>query len=212
MIIYFLNKKSIIKGPFDIMDAHRNRIMKVGDICVREDKCGVSCLLIIDENNRWNTCKRIGYAKGNLGIEGNTLLFSFDGVSKRFGRIKECETICKLFAYEPLHSFFTNAVEILTYKCDQWDIATFSNILTLSPIEIPIKVKKEEHAQYNTCITLFEAYLSNESHHLFVELHSVGNSLRKIYQEIRQKYPDDFRHAMKKFLAENPTKTIYDKQ
>lgn len=212
MTIYFLNKKSIIKGPFDIMDAHRNRIMKVGDICVREDKCGVSCLLIIDENNRWNTCKRIGYAKGNLGIEGNTLLFSFDGVSKRFGRIKECETICKLFAYEPLHSFFTNAVEILTYKCDQWDIATFSNILTLSPIEIPIKVKKEEHAQYNTCITLFERYLSNESHHLFVELHSVGNSLRKIYQEIRQKYPDDFRHAMKKFLAENPTKTIYDKQ
>lgn len=212
MVIYFLNKKSTIKGPFDIMDAYRNRIMKVGDVCIREDNCGVSCLLIIDENNRWNTCKLIGYAKGNLRLEGNTLLFYFDGVSKRFGKIKECETICKLFTYEPLHSFFTNAVEILTYKCDQWNIATFSKILTLSPIKTPTIVKEEEHAKYNTCITLFERYLSNESHHLFVELHSFENSLRKIYQEIRQKYPDDFRHAMKKFLTENPTKTIYDKQ
>lgn len=212
MVIYFVNKGSKIKGPFDIMDAYRNRIMKVGDVCVREDKRGVSCLLIIDENNRWNTCKRIGYAEGNLGLEGNTLLFSFDGVCKRFGRIKACETICELFADEPLHSFFTNAVEILKYKCDLWDIATFPKILTLSPIEMSTMVKEEEHAQYNTSITLFECYLTNESRHLFVELHSVGKSLRKIYQEIRQKYPDDFRYAMKKFLAENPARTIYDKQ
>lgn len=210
MIIYFVNKNSTIKGPYDIMDAHRNRIMKVGDVCIREDRHGVSFLLVVSETNRWNACKCIGYANGDLGLEGNTLLFSFDGLSRRFGMINVIEALCSIFTDEPLHSFFANASDILSYKSDLWDVSTFSRMLSLSPLEIPTMVR-EEPATYNASITKFERYLSKDSRTLFLSLHSQDRTLREVYQIVRQKYPDDFRQAMKLFLRDNPQATIYDK-
>lgn len=210
MVIYFVNKNSTIKGPYDIMDAHRNRIMKVGDVCIREDSHGVSFLLVVSETNRWNACKCIGYAKGNLGLEGNTLLFSFDGLSRRYGKMHEIETLCAIFNEEPLHSFFTNASEILAYKRDLWDVLTFSKMLSLSPLET-LTMVREEPATYNKGITKFEGYLSKDSRTLFLSLHTQDKTLREAYQIVREKYPDDFRQAMKLFLRENPQATIYDK-
>ena len=210
MIIYFVNNNSTIKGPFDIMDAHRNRIMKVGDVCIREDSHGVSFLLVVSETNRWNACKYIGYAKGNLVLEGNTLLFSFDGLSRRYGKMHEIEALCTIFNDEPLHSFFTNASEILAYNRDLWDILTFSKMLSLSPLETPTMVR-EKPATYNKGITKFECYLSKDSRKMFLLLYSEGKTLREVYQIVRQKYPDDFRQAMKLFLRDNPQATIYDK-
>lgn len=209
MIIYFVNKKSTIKGPYDIMDAHRNRIMKVGDVCIREDCHGVSLLMVVSETNRWNACKCIGYAKGKLNLEGNTLLFSFDGLGKRYGRINEIESLLTIFNDEPLHSFFTNAFEILSYNRDLWDVQIFSEILSLSPLEMQAITREESTA--NESVTKFECYLSADSRTLFSLLYSEGKKLREVYNEIRQKYPDDFRKAMKQFLKDNPNATIYSK-
>lgn len=192
------------------MDAHRNRIMKVGDVCIREDSHGVSFLLVVSETNRWNACKCIGYANGDLGLEGNTLLFSFDGLSRRSGMINEIGALCSIFTGEPQHSFFANASDILSYKSDLWDVSTFSRMLSLSPLETPTMVR-EEPATYNTSITKFERYLSKDSRMLFLSLHSQGKTLREVYQIVRQKYPDDFRQAMKLFLKDNPQATIYNK-
>lgn len=192
------------------MDAHRTRIMKVGDVCIHEDSHGVSFLLVVSETNRWNACKCIGYANGGLGLEGNTLLFSFDGLSRRYGKMNIIELLCSIFSDEPLHSFFTNASEILAYKSDLWDVSTFSRMLSLSPLEIPT-MAREESATYKTSITKFESYLSKDSRTLFLSLHSQDKTLREVYQIIRQKYPDDFRQAMKLFLKDNPQATIYDK-
>lgn len=209
MIIYFVNKNSTIKGPFDIMDAHRNRIMKVGNVCIRETSQGVSFLLVVSETNRWNACKCIGYAKGDLGLEGNTLLFSFDGLSRRYGAINKIEALCTIFDEEPLHSFFTNAFEILSYNSDLWDVSTFSRMLSLSPLETPTMLR-EEPVTYNRGITKFERYLSKDSRTLFLSLHSQDKTLREAYQIVRENFPDDFRKAMKQFLRENPQATIYD--
>lgn len=192
------------------MDTHRNRIIKVGDVCIREDSQGVFFLLVVSETNRWSACKCICYAKGDLKLEGNTLLFSFDGLSKRYGKKNEIEALCNIFNDEPLHSFFANASEILAYNRDLWDVLTFSKMLSLSPLETPTMVR-EESATYNKGITKFECYLSKDSRTLFLSLHSQDKTLREIYQMVRQKYPDDFRQAMKLFLRDNPQATIYDK-
>lgn len=192
------------------MDAHRNRIMKVGDVCIREDSHGVYFLLIVSETNRWNACKCIGYAKGYLGLEGNTLLFSFDGLSRRHGKLSVIESLGTLFSDEPLHSFFSNAFEILAYNRDLWDVMTFSKMLSLSPLETPTMVR-EEPETYKKSITKFERYLSKDSRTLFLSLYFEEKPLREVYQMIRQKYPDDFRQAMKLFLRDNPQATIYDK-
>lgn len=192
------------------MDAHRTRIMKVGDVCIHEDSHGVSFLLVVSETNSWNACKCIGYANGELGLEGNTLLFSFDGLSRRFGMINIIESLCSIFSDEPLHSFFTNASEILAYKSDLWDVSTFSRMLSLSPLEIPTMVR-EEPIRYNKGITKFDLYLSKDCRTLFFLLYSQNKTLREIYQIVRKKYPDDFRKAMKLFLKDNPHATIYDR-
>lgn len=191
------------------MDAHRNRIMKVGDVCIREDSHGISFLLVVSETNRWNACKCIGYATGVLGLEGNTLLFSFDGLSRRHGKLSVIESLGTLFSDEPLHSFFTNAFEILAYNRDLWDVLTFSKMLSLSPLQTPTMVR-EEPTSYNRSITKFERYLSKDSRTLFLSLHSQDITLREAYQIVRDKYPDDFRQAMKLFLTDNPQATIYD--
>ena len=146
----------------------------------------------------------------NLRLEGNTLLFSFDGLSRRYGKMHEIETLCAIFNDEPLHSFFTNASEILAYKRDLWDVLTFSKMLSLSPLETPTMVR-EEPATHNRGITKFERYLSKDSRTLFLSLHSQDKTLREAYQIVRENYPDDFRKAMKQFLRENPQATIYGK-
>lgn len=192
------------------MDAHRNKIIKIGDVCIREDSHVVSCLLVVSETNRWSACKCIGYAEGTLNLEGNTLLFSFDGLNGRYGKMNEIEALSTIFNEEPLHSFFSNASEILSYNRDLWDISTFGKILSLSPIELPTMVKEEPVTNIKG-ITKFEGYLSEDSRTLFLSLHSEGQTLREAYQVVRQKYPDDFRQAMKCFLKENPQATIYDK-
>lgn len=192
------------------MDAHRNKIMKVGDVCIREDNNGLSFLLIVSETNRWNACKQVGHACGNLDLGGNTLLFSFDGMGRRYGIHSIFEKLYELFKEEPLHSFFRNAIDILSYNCDLWEISTFYQILTLTPIEMP-SFAQEPQVEYNAYTTVFESYLSEDSKSLFKTLHSESLQLRQIYKEVRNKYPDDFRQAMKKFLNDHPQASIYDK-
>ena len=46
MNIYFVNRYSRLKGPFDIIDTIRKHIIKVGDICLRDTTGGVEFLVV----------------------------------------------------------------------------------------------------------------------------------------------------------------------
>lgn len=210
MIIYYVNRFSNIRSPFDITDACRNKIMKVGDVCIREDENGISFLLITSSANSWKACRRVNYALGRLDLEGNTLLFSFDGTSKRCGRIDMCMSLCKLFEEDSLRSFFSNAVDILSYKCDMWDVSVFSQMLGRTSIE-SVSLIQKSRAEEELHTTLFETYLPQECKMLFKTMISEGCSIKEIYKNIRSMYPNDFRQAMKRFLIDNPQSTIYDK-
>ena len=76
--IVFINKNSRLKGPFDITNAHRKKIMRVCDVCIRDTPKGLAFLLICSEINTWSSCRCIGITKGSIRSEGNTLLFSFE--------------------------------------------------------------------------------------------------------------------------------------
>lgn len=210
MTIYFINKNSKLKGPFDITDAHRNRIMSVGDVCIRECESGLSFLLICSDVNKWNTCKCVGTPPGEIGLEGNALLFAFDGISKRFGRKDELVKLYESFTQEPLHEFFQNAIDILTYKCDYWDVSLFVKIHQLSAITFE-SAKTEFKEKTPNHITRFQSYLPAEIQELFLKLISEGHQLRIVYKKIREQYPDEFRNSLKSFLKDNSTSSIYDK-
>lgn len=214
MNIYFVNKKSCIVGPFDITDAHHKKIIKIGDVIIRDSTNGISFLLVISDANRWNVCKCLGKANGQIGIESNTLLFRFDGVSQRFGNIKKTERLRELFNTSPISDFFDNALSILSYKCDFWDMNIFCMIHLLTPIEFQ-QLPNKKQTRVTVCNKstgyLFEEYLDAEMLLLFESNSKQNKPLRDVYKEIRNRYPMNFRQALKLFLKDNPNSTIYDK-
>lgn len=209
MNIYYINKYARLKGPFDIKDFHNNKIIQVGDVCIRESIDGYSFMLVISTTNKWSACKCIEKVSGELDIEGNVLLFTFDGINKRQGNKVVLEQLAQLFKSYPLHDFFINAIDILTYKCDLWNISIYKSMHLSSNF----KITKESHLciKSDKCTTtIFESYLSTTTRHLFKELYSQGKSLREIYQTIKEKHPNEFRQALILFLNDNPNSTIYD--
>ena len=46
MNIYYVNRYSKYKGPFDIIDSNREHIIKVVDICLRDYVEGVAFLVV----------------------------------------------------------------------------------------------------------------------------------------------------------------------
>ena len=213
MHIYFVNQYSKIVGPFDITDSNHQKIVRNGDVIIRDTSDGLCFLIVTSSINKWNRCKCIDTVQGHLKREGNFLLFSFDGISKRFGDLQALTELSQLFQSPPCHNFFENALAILTYKCDLWDIGIFKDIHSLTPFEIyndnadkSIVIDKKTYSQY-----LFEDYFDTNLHSMFLKLVEQNTPLREVYIKIRELYPNEFRSAMMSFIREHPNSTIYDK-
>ena len=112
MHIYFVNQYSKIVGPFDITDSNHQKNIRNGDVIIRDTSDGLCFLIVTSSINKWNRCKCIDTVQDHLKIEGNFLLFSFDGISKRFGDIQSITELNQLFNSPPCHDFFENALSI----------------------------------------------------------------------------------------------------
>jgi len=108
MNIYFVNRYSKLKGPFDIIDSNREHIIKVGDICLRDTVSGVSFLLVRNTDNSWNACTQVGIANSDSFINiGNSLLFSFGGTSRRRGNLALLKRLCGYFQEKSIIELFS---------------------------------------------------------------------------------------------------------
>lgn len=211
MVIYFVNKYSRIKGPYDILDSKRNRIIGIGDICIREQRDVFVVLLVVSDVNNWNSCALLGRAESNLGLTGNKMLFSYNGTSQRQG-CKEClEQLSCSFENTFLQGFFKNTLEILQYKCDFWEALVLEKIYTFAKKESLEGIKSNVEDSKNSKRPMYSKFLSGDAAGLFDLLYSQSANLKYIYREIKNKYPQEFRRAITAFLEENPDKTIFDK-
>lgn len=214
MNVYFVNRYSKLKGPFNITDSNREHIIRVGDICLRDSYDGVIFLLVRTNDNKWSSCIRIGIGDNKELIEiGNTLLFSFDGISQREGNISLLKTLMNCFGEQSIIAFFDNALKILEYKRDSWDLRIFQQFLTPSEVSITPKV---EYANFSNSKeellpTIFAQYLSEKLLRLLKILLNEGKDLKEVYYTLREKDPEAFRSALLKFLSDNPNKTIYER-
>lgn len=212
MNIYFVNKKSSIKGPYDITDSHRQKIIRIGDVVIRESKGTTSFLIVVTEINKWKCCKCIGTSNKLLDIDINILLFTFDGISKRHGNISILQDILMIFDSQIICNFINNAISILSYKCDLWDIDVFNKIHSIKPILIDCEQKINLKIIHNSLKTpyIFEDYLHDEAKVLFITLVNKNTRMRDVYERIRELYPLVFRNAIKAFIRDYPKSTIYD--
>lgn len=214
MNIYYVNKHSTLRGPFDIVGALRTNIMRVGDMCIREVNDNLLVLLIVSNENSWQICKCLGCSKTSLNLRGNCLLFSFDGISRRCGNYRVISQLYQIFQEDSLHAFFKNALDILSYRHDLWDVSLFYKMLDLD--NSGGKSKEESAGEVsveidNSFTTIFENFLDEKSKTRFQQLYGEGNSLKDVYTVIRKEYPLLFRTALRKFLVAYPDASIYDK-
>ena len=214
MNIYLVNRYSKFKGPFDIIDSNREHIIKVGDICLRDYVKGVAFLVVCSSENTWNACKRVGIGDNSvLNGQGNTLLFSFDGLHRRKGNAALIKQLIDCYREKVIVDFFSNAIQILEYKKDFWDVSLFQKFFATSQELIPRSEPTKPSVVQNNRLypSEFAKYLDKELLGMLVAGLNTGNGLKAMYEFLREKEPLLFRTALMKFLAENPTGTIYDK-
>ncbi len=214
MNVYFVNRYSKLKGPFDIIDSNRQHIIKVGDICLRDTNEGITFLVVYSSVNTWNACKLVGIGEHDtLSDIGNTLLFSFDGLRKRRGDIKLIKQILLCYREKVIDDFFNNAVDILEYKKDFWDGSLFPQFFasTQEIIEREERKKTDVSIDTNFCPSYFAQYLTKDLQKLLITSLDEGNDLKEAYLILRKKHPELFRKALMRFLIEHPNGNIYDK-
>lgn len=212
MTIYFINKKSTLNGPFDVTDAHFNKIIRIGDVCIRDTDRGMQFLLVVSNINRWSSCNCIGLSNViKHDIEANMLLFSFNGINRRMGDVSSLELLSEAFADDPLHSFIQNALDILAYRRDNWDIQLFLDIHSLSAITIADETRMNSITETDKRVPMFINYFNSEMKNMFYELQAENLTMREIYTKIKELKQKDFRTAMRNFLMENPDSNIYIK-
>ena len=214
MNVYFVNRYSKIKGPFAIIDSNRQHIIKVGDICLRDTINGITFLVVYGSTNTWNACKLVGIGKKDVLPDiGNSLLFSFDGLSKRKGDVALIKQITPLFREKVIDDFFRNAVDILEYKKDYWDGSLFPQFFASSQ-ELIVRDEQEKtdvSIDSGHYPSFFAQYLTKELQELLKKSLDEGYGLKESYLILRKKHPELFRKALMQFLIENPNGTIYDK-
>lgn len=214
MNIYFINRNSSWKGPFDVKDAKNNKILTLGDICIHDTKDGLVLLYVDCNVNTWNSCKIIGRGINDEFTQtGNTLLFSHNGISRRRGNIGLLKTLKSSFHHKYIDSFFTNAIEILEYKRDFWDFGIFQQLYKLisgSNCHVTccqgIDKKQENYQRYPS---LFASYFDETIVKEIFQSLDKGKTLRDAYNEIRNANPILFRNKFQSFFHDHPKKNIY---
>lgn len=212
MHIYFVNSKSSINGPYDITDSHRRKIIRIGDVIIRENDNSLSFLIVVSDVNNWSSCKCIDSSDKLLDIDKNTLLYSFDGISRRKGDIDILYQLLKIFDSSLICAFIDNAISILSYNCDLWDIDIFYRMHSFTPIEIDRNDDTTQQIVHSNLHTtyIFEGYLKDEVKELFLSLVNQNIRMRDVYEEVRESYPVEFREAIRAFINDYPQSTIYD--
>ena len=211
MNIYFVSHKSRIKGPSEITDSSRRRIISVGDFCVREHEHGIELLWVVQDNtSSWKACSRVAFTSSSIAYESNTLLFAYDGASLRHGNLALLQKLISVFDGNA-HDFFQNAIGILTYQEDCWNAQVFLSFHDSAHL-LEESVNNEVHSQVEQPILrlLFLNYLAEPLRIEFQDLINQGLEIKQAYVALRANHSVDFYKALEIFLKDNPTSTIYD--
>ncbi len=214
MTVYFVNRYSKLKGPFDIIDSNREHIIKVGDICLRDTTGGVEFLFVITQTNSWKACKYIGLGDNDaLASKGNSVLLSFDGIHGRKGNLSFLYQLTSCFGEKVINDFFENAIDILEYKRDCWDGSLFPRFFADNHELVNVQKEFKPSAQPVSKLypSDYSRYLDDRLLDSLKNYIEEGLSLKDAYMLIREEDPEGFRKALMKFLIENPNGTIFDK-
>lgn len=210
MNIYFVNKRSTLKGPYDITDANGDHIIRSGDICFC-DKEKLLLVLMVDNINKWNSCLLIGSSTCHPPIEGNKLVYAFNGLNKRGGSVSSLSSLIRCFPVgDVVAQLLQNAIDILEYKADYFDINIFQRLIVDRKTGQRSSNGAVHTSKESTKEPTFLDYLNDDLKTYILEHQKAGLSMRTIYTIIRNEHPKEFREALMQFLEDAPKGSIYN--
>lgn len=212
MNIYYIDRNSKYKGPFDIMDLNRKRIIKVGDICLCDCLEGIAFLVVCESENSWKACKYIGIGNNSvLSNYGNMLLFSFDGFHKRKGNVSLIKQLLICYREKVIVGFFQNAIDILEYKTDLWDVSIICNLFEFSREYVSCREEliliQENISQHLPSVPM-DAFCSEDSIQEIVDVdydqsYLLSDFNRKEFIELLKQYHKGDRRAFEQLVKSN---------
>ncbi len=215
MRIYYVGKNSSVKGPCDIHLADGSTL-DVGDICIMSTDSTEfpSVVYSITSVGKWKDCQVIMKSSQVVGDGwSNFLLFAFDGIKKRVGKISQLKLLLKYFEGTILESLLLNAIAILEYNCDYIDASFFVKIYESKKYQYYKTSNKTD--DHNIGVTpegqkYFVNYLPGDIRKKLYELIESNIPSKEAIKLIRKNHAKHFRKAFLEFINSHPSRSIYD--
>ena len=212
MNIYYINRNSKYKGPYDIIVSNRERIIKVGDICLCDYLEGLAFLVVCGSENSWEACKYIGIGNNSvLSDYDNMLLFSFDGFHKRKGYVSLIKQLLICYREKVIVDFFKNAIDILEYKTDLWNVSIISQLFEFSQEYVACRedsVLIQENLSLHLPSIPMNAFCSRDNTHKNVvadddQSYLLSDFSKKEFRELLNRYHKGDKRAFEQLVKSN---------
>ena len=212
MKIYFVNSHCTSSSPSGLTLPYSLNIQE-GDVCIRSFGDTLHALFVINPQIKWENLPLISSCINNLSINwGNSLLYSFNGIDGRFGKLERLELLDRCFSNKKFHNFLAEVIAILKYEKDLIDLAVLKTLIESgngalnklrhqSPTSLSNSYS-QENISFFSCLSI---ELQKE---IAKELKK--NSPKCVLRHIRTAYPKEFRIAFKEFNEKNPDGNIYE--
>lgn len=206
MNIYFFDRQSHYEGPFDIIDSKHEHLINVGDVCLCKTIHGIAFLFVYSTENSWSSCLNVGIGcYDNLNSIKESLLFSFDGIHSRKGNVGVLKMLLPCFKERAIVNFFVNAIDILEFKKDAWDVEIFQQFFASNKElicqeekrELIIETKPNNDRQKSSGVVVKEVTTINDSSFL------LKPSSKKETRNLFRQYRNGNQKAFDKLVKEN---------
>ena len=170
------------------------------------------CLIVNQYCNSYNWyehCRVI--EKGDFCFKDESkiiLLASSDGINARNGNKDYLNHIKLVFSSPEITALLQNALDILRYKVDTWDIQVLMNLYHSD--KSSSEAFPKESAPPVIPKLLFFHFLTDDLYKLFINHFNTSHSIEHSFREVKQRYPREFSKAIQAFKLKYPNNNIFD--
>lgn len=148
-------------------------------------------------------CKLIETAKTIKFIKESVkslLIFEYTDLMPRKGTQEYLSFFIGIFKKKATIDFLRNALDILLYKEDKWDVSILQSMALAEKLAVDGPEQKLS----------FIDFLDKHTKEYFHEQIRKGRTASEAYRIIKTKYPRAFSQSLKQFKVAFPEKSIYD--
>ena len=166
-------------------------------VIVRENYIFNFYYVVESECKLIETTKTIKFIKENVKSQ---IIFEYSDLMPRKGIQEYLSFFIGIFKKKTTIDFLQNALDILLYKDDKWDVSVLQSMALAEILVVDIPDQK----------LFFIDFLDKHTKEYFHEQKRKGRTASEAYRLIKTKYPRAFLQSLKQFKVAFPEKSIYD--